>query len=836
MFYKSKKFKGNLEGIINGNLVGWLADADSQAINSEVYVSANGIEVGIIKEFFYREDLEVAGIAAGIAAFELNILPFIEKLNGEIVFSFTCSDKKLFEQKLRKPDVRLLNTHWSYQNSDKDNQSKWSIDAHHRLGLRIDKYSSSHELLKGYGRYTRFNTSEKSDTSQFINISIPIDNIVNDIDLGSLSCCLIIRSDRLSAIFLELFENDQLLATEPLDITSSWTKSSILLIDQKINLNNTSQYKLKIKYTHQGQSVLDVAFCGVGEAPDLFLPKLTSTQDIVTDSFDPSIQNGELERWSRGTSFHPIVRGMELADGWFIECRKGLDEQIFINAESYYTTVDPLVFESPKTLLRVRTKSLEGYARIILPIDIRSFTLDELTVNLDVFSDSLSKIALIPRIVFIARTFKQDRVVFEVARNIEIKKDSQLSFTLNTVDLVELRKKLNDAPSAVLAIELDSNTDISIKKANLSTGVSQMLEDSVQKVVIEGQLLFEDDSINEQLNLIKGLDAWTQLVPASSKETLSSKAEFSQNSLTDIISKLIPGKIAINSSLPTVDIIIPVFNAYEDVLNCLVSIITNTTTKYNLILIDDCSAIPTKRMLEEFSFSYRQITLIRNKTNLGYTKTVNIGLRTSDATWKVVLNSDTIVTSNWLERLLTCALSQEKIGMVGALSNAASWQSVPSIFEEDGSGWCLNPLPEGLTVENIANIVKECSECSYPEVGVINGFCQLINSEMLNEIGLLDEQAFPTGFGEENDMCARAVKAGFKLLIADDVYIYHAKSKSFGHATRKELSELGSKALKHKHPDVDWAKVTDKIKNNPEMKKLRIKIIEEIQNKVRGNP
>ncbi len=834
MFYKTKKFRGNLEGIINGCLVGWLADADSQAINSEVYVSANGIEVGIIKEFFYREDLETAGIAAGVAAFELNILPFIEKLNGEIIFSFTSLGKKLFEQKLRKPDARLLNAHWSYQNGDKDHASKWSIEAHSRLGVRINKYSSSHELLKGYGRYTRFNISEKSDTSQLINISIPISNISNDIDLGSLSCCLIIRSDRLSTIFLELFENDQLVTTEPFDITASWTKSSILLIDQKIILNHTNQYELKIKYTHQGQSFLDVAFCGVGEAPDLFLPKLTSTQDNVTDSFDPSIQNGNLESWSRGTSFHPTIRGMELADGWFVECRKGLEEQIFINAESYYTTVDPLVFESPKTLLRVRTKSIDGYARIILPIDIRSFSLDELTVNLEVFSDSLSKIALIPRIVFIARTFKQDHIVFEVARNIEIKKDSQLNFTLNTVDLVVLRKKLNDAPSAVLAIELDSNTDISIKKANLTTGVSQMVEDSTQKVAI-GQLLFEDDSINEQLNLIKGLDTWTQLVPAGSKQTLSNKAEFSQNSLADIISKLIPGKITENSSLPTVDIIIPIFNAYEDVLNCLVSVITKTTAKYNLILIDDCSTIPTKRMLEEFSFSYPQITLIRNKTNLGYTKTVNIGLRTSDATWKVVLNSDTIVTSNWLERLLSCALSQEKIGMVGALSNAASWQSVPNIFEEDGSGWCLNPLPEGLTVENIASIVKESSECSYPEVGVINGFCQLINSEMLNEIGLLDEQAFPTGFGEENDMCARAVKAGFKLLIADDVYIYHAKSKSFGHATRKELSELGSKALKHKHPDVNWAKVTDKIKNNPDMKKLRIKIIEEIQHKVRGN-
>ena len=56
----------------------------------------------------------------------------------------------------------------------------------------------------------------------------------------------------------------------------------------------------------------------------------------------------------------------------------------------------------------------------------------------------------------------------------------------------------------------------------------------------------------------------------------------------------------------------------------------------------------------------------------------------------------------------------------------------------------------------------------------------------------MDEENFPIGYGEENDYCIRAADAGFTLAIADDAYVFHAKSKSFGHSRRKELSKQGA--------------------------------------------
>ena len=50
------------------------------------------------------------------------------------------------------------------------------------------------------------------------------------------------------------------------------------------------------------------------------------------------------------------------------------------------------------------------------------------------------------------------------------------------------------------------------------------------------------------------------------------------------------------------------------------------------------------------------------------------------------------------------------------------------------------------------------------------------------EVGGMDGAAFPSGYGEENDLCLRVRNAGYQLAVADDVYVWHSKSASFGAA------------------------------------------------------
>ena len=245
-----------------------------------------------------------------------------------------------------------------------------------------------------------------------------------------------------------------------------------------------------------------------------------------------------------------------------------------------------------------------------------------------------------------------------------------------------------------------------------------------------------------------------------------------------------------------VDIIICIHNALEDVKACLESIIRYTNHPYFLILVDDGSDQETKDYLNYFS-QVQNTLLIRNEIAKGYTFAANQGLQKSTSEYCLLLNSDTIVTPNWLDRMVSCGESDSKIGIVGPLSNTASWQSIPQVTS--GGDWAENLLPEGINIEDMGNIVAKFSHCLYPRIPFINGFCFMIKRQVLEEIGYFDEENFGAGYGEENDFCLRTRKAGWELAIADDVYVYHSQSRSYSHERRKLLCERAGQALINKY-------------------------------------
>lgn len=203
----------------------------------------------------------------------------------------------------------------------------------------------------------------------------------------------------------------------------------------------------------------------------------------------------------------------------------------------------------------------------------------------------------------------------------------------------------------------------------------------------------------------------------------------------------------------------------------------------------------------------------------GYTKAANKGLKVSTADYAILLNSDTIVTNGWLEKIIECGESNDKIGIIGPLSNAASYQSVPKRRDNKGD-WATNPIPEELNIDDIAKIVEKVSKKQFPLVPVINGFCFAIKKEVINTIGYLDEENFPYGYGEENDYCIRALDAGYFCAVADQAYVYHAKSKSFGHQKRAQLSKEGWENLKVKHGSNRLAEIIKQLENEPVLKSI----------------
>jgi O-antigen biosynthesis protein len=249
---------------------------------------------------------------------------------------------------------------------------------------------------------------------------------------------------------------------------------------------------------------------------------------------------------------------------------------------------------------------------------------------------------------------------------------------------------------------------------------------------------------------------------------------------------------------PAVDIVVPIHNAFEEVKCCLESLVENTKDNYSIIAVNDGSDPALEQYLEAFSTIHPRCRIIHNDTPKGYTRAANQGLKASSGDYAILLNSDTVVASGWLEALIECGQSDPHIGVLGPLSNAASFQSVPERRTAEGD-WAVNSLPVGFSVEDMARLVSRLSQREFPRVPFVNGFCYVIKRSVIETIGYLDEETFPQGYGEENDYSLRARDAGFELAVADQAFVFHSKSKSFGHDRRKELSRAGWEALKQKH-------------------------------------
>jgi GT2 family glycosyltransferase len=233
-----------------------------------------------------------------------------------------------------------------------------------------------------------------------------------------------------------------------------------------------------------------------------------------------------------------------------------------------------------------------------------------------------------------------------------------------------------------------------------------------------------------------------------------------------------------------VDIVVCVHNALEDVRLCLESVQAHLLPEHRVILVNDCSDEPTSAYLREFVFHEGRAQLLENERNLGYTRSANRGMAAGTAGFRILLNSDTIVSANWALKLLDAANSSEKIGIVGPLSNAAGAQSIPSI-KDTSKNTAINELPQGLSPSDIDLACERWSLADLlPRAPLVHGFCFGVKKEVIDAIGLFDEENFKLFYGEENDYCFRAVAAGFELAIATNTFVFHRKSRSIDEEKR----------------------------------------------------
>lgn len=256
----------------------------------------------------------------------------------------------------------------------------------------------------------------------------------------------------------------------------------------------------------------------------------------------------------------------------------------------------------------------------------------------------------------------------------------------------------------------------------------------------------------------------------------------------------------------TITVVLPIYNAFEDARACLNSVLCHTPLETAIVVIDDASPIGDFRSAIGPAISER-IALHRNETNLGFAATCNRAFLEIVPTGDVILlNSDTIVTERWLEKITRAAYSRSNIGTVSTLTNNGTICAVPRFLHD-------NSLPEGFTVDEFATLVEVASRCTYPEIPTSVGHCLFIRREALNASGGFDAETFGRGYGEENDLSCRLQKLGFVDVLDDATFVYHKGQSSFG-AEASSLKKINAEKLNQKHPEY-LRKVHEFVAENP---------------------
>lgn len=243
-----------------------------------------------------------------------------------------------------------------------------------------------------------------------------------------------------------------------------------------------------------------------------------------------------------------------------------------------------------------------------------------------------------------------------------------------------------------------------------------------------------------------------------------------------------------------IDVVIPVYNAAGDLARCVDSVLAHSSGDWRLLLIDDAS--PQIAIRTYFSGlrarGLPQVTLLRNERNLGFTLTANRGMREARTDADVVLlNSDTVVTRSWLDKLRRCAASDPRIGTITPFSNNAEICSLPRFCAN-------NPWPSSEDPATLVRALELSAVPTYPDLPTGVGFCFYVRRALIDAIGEF-EPAFGLGYGEENDFCLRAAAAGYRNVLCEDAFVLHLGGSSFGDQ-RADLAQRNTALLLARHP------------------------------------
>ncbi|UCD38313.1 MAG: glycosyltransferase, partial [Fidelibacterota bacterium] len=245
---------------------------------------------------------------------------------------------------------------------------------------------------------------------------------------------------------------------------------------------------------------------------------------------------------------------------------------------------------------------------------------------------------------------------------------------------------------------------------------------------------------------------------------------------------------------PLVSIVMLTFNALEYTKRCVDSLSQHTAYPHEIIFVDNGSTDGTKDYLRDLVATNANYQLIDNETNVGFSAGNNQGAKEARGKYLLLLNNDVLVADGWLESLVSGLERDERIGMIGPISNHISGlqqlADIPYQNDEEYYGF--------------AKTIRTANQGKVTPRRRIAGFAILVRRALYDQLGGLDE-TFSSGNYEDDDLCLRAREKGYAIMVDESTLLHHFGSRTFAdNVIDYEASlRMNEKIFRTKWPEVD---------------------------------
>lgn len=232
---------------------------------------------------------------------------------------------------------------------------------------------------------------------------------------------------------------------------------------------------------------------------------------------------------------------------------------------------------------------------------------------------------------------------------------------------------------------------------------------------------------------------------------------------------------------PRVTIVIANFNGYRDLSACLQSIKKISYPRLSTIVFDNGS---TEGDAPKIARNFPWVKLFAFKKNYGFTGGYNRVLKQLNSPFVFLVNNDTVLTPSSIEKLVTFAQTHPDVAIIQpkilSLQNKGMFEyagACGGYVDKLGYPYCRGRVV--FTVEKDRGQYDTVADIFW-----VSGTAMFCSLSAIRRVGFFDEDLF--AYVEENDLCWRLIKKGYRIISLPQAIIYHKGLGSWGKYQNKK--------------------------------------------------